>query len=122
MRTIVTTESFGAALAEQREARQLHPKELAKLLGVSAQTITNYERAEREPKPLAVFQLEDLLGLPAGTLSHHLGYLPVGVTDEIRPGLIETISATDELDDERRTAVLEVARVMLRHQHGDRRS
>lgn len=51
---------------------------LAAALGVGERTVRSWARAERSTSPDMVFALEDRLAVPPGTLSRHLGYLPLG--------------------------------------------
>lgn len=51
---------------------------LARSLGVDRATVYNWRDGKREPERSQVFAIETALGLPAGSLSHLLGYLPVG--------------------------------------------
>lgn len=50
---------------------------LAAVLGVGERTIRSWARAERSTSPDVVFALEDRLAAAPGTLSRHLGYLPL---------------------------------------------
>lgn len=51
---------------------------LAAVLGVSERTVRSWARAERSTSPEVVFALERRLSVAPGTLSRHLGYLPLG--------------------------------------------
>lgn len=52
--------------------------DLSAAMGVTERAIRSWIRAERVPAPQVVFTLEERLALTPGTLSRHLGYLPVG--------------------------------------------
>jgi Zn-dependent peptidase ImmA (M78 family)/DNA-binding XRE family transcriptional regulator len=70
----VGTPSFvGARLTEARQARGLNGTELADLLGVSPQSVSQYERSKQSPSP-------DMLSLMSDKLSMPLSYF----TREIR--------------------------------------
>lgn len=68
--------SFGARLKYYRTERRMTQRELGDLLGVSQETITNYERGGRFPRPSALqaiaklldLSLDDLLGDPRPTV------------------------------------------------------
>lgn len=72
----MSAESFAGEL--QRLVSGTDVGELAEALGVSERTIRSWTRAERLTAPDVVFALEDRLGVRPGSLSRHLGYLPVG--------------------------------------------
>lgn len=50
-------------------------------MGESRSYIHAIMHGKREPRRALVFALEKAVGLPAGALSHLLGYLPVGAWD-----------------------------------------
>lgn len=68
-------DAFSRAL---REAWTDGPKTLSDRIGESKQYTSQILRGEREPRRAIVFAIERAVGLPAGALSHLLGYLPVG--------------------------------------------
>lgn len=59
---------------------------LAGALGVGERTVRSWARAERSTSPDVVFALEHRLAVAPGTLSRHLGYLPVGRDEAERIG------------------------------------
>lgn len=69
-------ESFAAEL--RRLVSGTDVAALAAAVGVRERTIRSWTRAERRPAPDVVFALEERLAVTPGTLSRHLGYLPVG--------------------------------------------
>jgi transcriptional regulator with XRE-family HTH domain len=75
--------AFVDALDQAIAKRQLTLAEVADKVAaelgepMTMQAISNYRRGVREPHRATVFALERVLGLRAGGLSRHLGYLPV---------------------------------------------
>ncbi len=72
MKTLEQT-SFGARLKQYRTGRNMTQNELAVLLGVSQETITNYERNGRFPRSQTLQAIARLFGVSLDTL---LGHLP----------------------------------------------
>ncbi len=107
-----TYERFLAALREAREAAELTQAELAQKMGVAGQTTIQGWESGRGAKldPERVFELEKALGLRPGTLSRHLGYLPV-TTDGVAPmSFADFLIGVDEdrLTEKQRKVLLEV--------------
>lgn len=72
--------AFGDALDRaMREADAAAPT-VAAAVGLSPDAVRKWIAGRGEPKPLTVFVIEQLLGVPPGELSRHLGFVPVGVT------------------------------------------
>lgn len=69
-------EMFKAARLE----REISQQEVATALGVMQSMVSAYEKGTTEPERETVFAAEELLDLPAGTLSSLLGYGPPVVT------------------------------------------
>lgn len=57
---------------------------VADALGVSVRTIQSWVRGERVTTPSQVFALERAVGCAPGSLSRHLGYLPVPAEDTLQ--------------------------------------
>lgn len=57
---------------------------IASAVGVSPQTVSDWKHGRRTPRPSHVEALERALGLDAGALSHHLGYVPLAAQDQDR--------------------------------------
>lgn len=85
----MSVESFAVEL--RRLVSGTDVGELAEALDVSERTIRSWTRAERLTSPDVVFTLEDRLGVTPGTLSRHLGYLPVG-RDEAERMIEDTVA------------------------------
>lgn len=70
-------EGFGRALAAARKNRHLSQERLGQLLDSTVQsTVSAWEKGKTVPDKQTVFRLEELLELPPGYLSSHLGYAP----------------------------------------------
>jgi transcriptional regulator with XRE-family HTH domain len=91
--------AFAAALAKARSVRHLAQKELADAVGSSQPTVSAWEKGFTEPPAAAVFALERVLKLNPGSLSRHLGYVPV--EGEPPAPTFEAAVVGDELLDER---------------------
>ncbi len=102
---------FGAAMHAARSAARMSQTDLADALKSTQANISNYERGRNAPDPATCFAIEEALGLPAGSLSHHLGYIPARV--ETVPCTIARAVAEDErLDDIKRDALLTMYRAL----------
>lgn len=81
--TPTARKAFGDALTAAMAAKGLEQKQVAVLLttetqeSVAAPSISQWARGTHEPSRDRVFALEKVLGLKGGSLSRHLGYLPV---------------------------------------------
>jgi transcriptional regulator with XRE-family HTH domain len=109
--------AFAAALDEIAREEDWSQAELARQLGLAQQTISKYISAQVPPEnPRIVFEMERKLGQPPGSLSHHLGYVPVEHVDTS-----SAISRDPGLSAESRKMVLMLYRSMLRWElsHGD---
>jgi len=94
------TAKFGRALAKAREARGFSQAEFADRHDVSPASISQWEAGVYVPKkPSIVFNLERDLDLEPGTLSRHLGYVPVVRNGTKRPAKPDVFAAI--ADDER---------------------
>lgn len=103
---------FAAALREQLRALAMTQRELADRVGAGESTVSNWCAGRDEPRPRAVFAIEETLGLQAGTLSRHLGYLPVAEWEAV--SLEAAILADPVLDDVQRSALLGIYKTWRR--------
>lgn len=94
--------AFGAALATAMADRGLRAPAIAKALGISDDAVRKWMTGLATPEPLRVFGLEQLLELAPGSLSHHLGYLPLGEPSSVE----EAVDADPRLSPLGRAAVL----------------
>lgn len=97
-------EAFGYALAVHVD----NASDLARKVGVTSSAAALWLTAQREPSRRTVFDIEEALDLPPGSLSHLLGYLPVSAYP---PGRTEEALEQDpDLSEEGRKTLLRVYR------------
>jgi len=101
---------FGAALQRAMAGR---PREhLAEPLGITPQAVSKWYTGDSAPREAdRVFLIEELLELPAGTLSRFLGYLPVEAVTTTT--VTQAIEADPALDDRDRRVLLATYREMV---------
>lgn len=105
-----TAADFGRALDRALASRGLRQTHLAELVGVKQNTVSRWVSGEAVPDPWTVFDVERALKLEGGTLSKHLGYVPVGAVP--RCTVPEAIDAAPELSEYQRDALISVYRVL----------
>ena len=89
--------------------------ELAAAVRVSQQVVSRWVTGKTVPEPGTVFLIEDRLGMPAGDLSRHLGYVRVDRRSEERvPRTVEAIHADPELNDLGKSILLGVYETVRR--------
>lgn len=72
-------EAFQSALSA--ELSTAGRKAVIERLDISRALLSGWSTGkEGPPRPDQIFEIEDALGLPGGTLSRHLGYVPVGAS------------------------------------------
>ena len=72
--------AFGAALGAALNMAGITQTEVARKLGTTQGSVSQWKAGISMPEPEMLFRLECVLGLPSGHLSHHLGYVPAGAT------------------------------------------
>lgn len=84
--------AFGAALRVEREEAGLTQQTLADRLGVTGSAVGQWEDegSTLPDGPAEVFALEEVLGVPAGRLSRHLGFGPYGGAE------VDAVAAIEE--------------------------
>jgi len=92
---------FGEALAEALGACSWTQRELADALGITQSAISAWKYGNAEPSPVTVFRIEQVLGIEPGTLSIHLGFLPVGA-GSAEVSFDAAIACDPRLDDQAR--------------------
>lgn len=99
--------AFARALAEARRRAGLSQSEIENRTGglVGQNTVSLWEDGRRPQKPAQVFAVERALGLPPGSLSAYLGYLP---TELYRVGIEAAIALDDTLDERARQSLLDM--------------
>lgn len=78
-------EAFGEALRAALAQNQTRQSDLAMVLGVTQASVSSWVTGKAEPPPAMVFEVEAVLGVPAGSLSTLLGYLPLAPRGVRRP-------------------------------------
>lgn len=86
---------------------------LAEAVGVTQGTVSYWLNGRNLPGPERVFELETAMDLAPGTLSAHLGYVPVPRTSAA--SCEEAVLACADLDDLGKDAVISVLRVHTAH-------
>lgn len=123
MRTPPDFREFKQALRQAREARGLSQDALVKRMGLRSQSVaskwedTEGDQARKVPDPDDVFALEAVLELPAGTLSRHLGYLPLHVQEVPKIDAVAAIMA-DETVTTQRPGLLALVRLARAERRG----
>ena len=93
---------FGEALAEALVARGWTQRELADALGITQSAISAWKYGNAEPSPGTVFRIEQVLGAEPGTLSMHLGFLPMAASGACGVSFDAVIANDPRLDDQAR--------------------
>lgn len=105
---------FAAALRDAIEASGLTRRQVADRAGrgCSEATLVNWLNRRGKPDYLAVFKVEDAVGVAPGFLSRHLGFAPLNGAGTM--GVREAILADEHLTDDARDALLRLYSVMVR--------
>jgi transcriptional regulator with XRE-family HTH domain len=96
---------FGAALDATLNSKRLTQADLAGHFGSIQSTVSQWVRGEAEPRPVVVFAIEQALELEPGTLSQHLGYLPIVTHGEAPADLVDVLDADSLLSDSEKDVV-----------------
>jgi transcriptional regulator with XRE-family HTH domain len=110
----VVLQAFAGALATARERAGMSQKAIGGLLGVTQQLVGSWEQGLRSPAPEMVCQLEVILSVAPGTLTKHLGYLPLNAAKVIEHGVIDAVLSDPDLSDAQRRALLATYREFTR--------
>lgn len=101
--------TFGRALAAALRRRGISQRTLADLLGRTAQSsVSAWTRGDTAPGPEVVFEMEQVLEVPPGHLSQHLGYVPAGIQPPA--SVVAAIEADPLLEPVHRQALLALYR------------
>lgn len=115
-------EDFVRALYWLLDERGVSQRQLAEDLGWGSHTrINTWRNLTREPEPWEVFELEEYLRVPPGTLSKSLGYMPPGVRAEGGATVEEAINADARLPEWGRRLLVTSYREILNSRAGRRR-
>lgn len=100
---------FAAALIDALLAQDVDQGTVGAALNVTQSTVSRWCRGDREPSMEQVAELELVLNQPAGSLSRHLGYVPVEVMDRRHVAPLEERVANDpDLPEDAKTAILAI--------------
>jgi len=104
--------TFAAALRRHRQGSGFPTQaRLAAMLDCSWHAVGAWERAIWAPSPEKVFEIERLLALTPGTLSSHLGYLPV---TGAQPSVLAAIDADPKLTSESKELLVGMYKSLVR--------
>lgn len=106
---LMATKDFADALAAELGNRGISQASLAEAVGMKQNTVSRWVRGDFAPPTETVFAIEVALVLAPGTLSKHLGYLPLGV-DAPPVSISSSIDAAPELEDWQKDALRAVYR------------
>jgi transcriptional regulator with XRE-family HTH domain len=104
--------TFGAALAGALRARGTTQHALGRLLGIGQSTISAWVADRAVPSQAVVFRVEAALDLAPGTLSRHLGYLPVDAA--VPSTVLDCLAVDPALTDGQRAALRAVYEELTR--------
>lgn len=102
--------AFGVALetamaaAQIRSAAELHRRGSAAGIDKTQSAFTQWTRGASEPSRPEVLVLEQICGVEPGHLSRHLGWVPVGVSEET--SIEQLILADRDLTDANKATLL----------------
>lgn len=88
--------AFAEALSAELGAAQKKPGDISRLVGVTDDAVRKWMIGRSAPDPLTVFAIEELLGVPAGALSQHLGYIPAGAGESVLAALANDPKLSDD--------------------------
>jgi transcriptional regulator with XRE-family HTH domain len=89
-------EAFMRDLYLLLDQKKVSQRQLRDDMGWGSHTVINrWRHYITEPDPEQVFALEEYLDVPPGSLSHHLGYLPVRPTGAGRQPKLDEVIQTD---------------------------
>lgn len=113
--------AFSNALIHIMELKGITQRELGERLGMSHTVVTGWRNLVHEPAPETVFRVEEELGLPGGTLSIHLGYVPPEARSFSGPDEFDAFIDADPQLDDRARRMLKVMYAELRAPQPKRR-
>lgn len=107
---------FGRALAAARQMAGYSQKAVGDELGRSQAAVATWEHGVYVPLPQDIFRMEQMFGVPAGSLSQHLGFLPVSGSGRSTPSeVIGAITKDAKLSDRDKQVVIDLYRSMSRN-------
>jgi transcriptional regulator with XRE-family HTH domain len=98
--------AFSVALGDALRERGWTQNELAVELGTTQSAVSGWVHHRTQPRPPVVDRIEQLLDLPAGDLSRHLGYLSLSFESGSRRSVSHALETDEWIDDTARAAVM----------------
>jgi transcriptional regulator with XRE-family HTH domain len=102
---------FGAELGRRMADGGVSQAKLGVAVGRAQTTVSDWVLGNAEPPASVVFDLERILALAPGTLSRHLGYLPLEV---YRPTFEDAVRVDPDLTQRERAFLLAGYRALKR--------
>lgn len=87
---------------------------IADELGIPPTTLSGWVKGRRTPSNDEAIQLEEVLELEPGTLTVHLGFLPLGAREVNIASVEEAVIADARLGGDQKRIVLDLIRSMVR--------
>lgn len=113
--------AFGDALRSALKVHDMTQEDLAEKLNVRQGNISDWVRGVTSPRdPELTFTVERAIGVPPGSLSTHLGYLPLEAVESVA-SVRASIMAAPELTDAEKTVLLGAYEAAIRAKRGRRR-
>jgi transcriptional regulator with XRE-family HTH domain len=91
--------AFAAALDELLETRRMTRVELARRLGYTRASVSDWVHGRSIPAPATVFALERALEIGPGSLSRLFGFVPLAALERPLPTVPQVIDDDPALDD-----------------------
>lgn len=114
--------AFGDALGDTLAVRKVTQRVLGERLGgITQSAISAWIAGQSEPSREMVFQIEQVLELPPGNLSRHLGYLPPSAADSTPVTFEDAVMNDPLLDETQKRGVLALYREFTGHRPAGRR-
>lgn len=99
--------AFGDALDAALAARGVTEKEIGDVVGKAQPTVNNWIKGGNPPTPEVVFTIERHLGLDAGSLSKHLGYVPVDAV-AVTVDVVDAVKGDSKLSDDQQDTLIRI--------------
>jgi transcriptional regulator with XRE-family HTH domain len=90
--------AFPATLDEMLVARRIPRAELARRIGYTRASVSDWVAGRSVPAPATLFAIERALEIGPGRLSRLFGFVPIEAVDRPRPTVLEAIAEDPALD------------------------
>lgn len=105
---------LGTALYNARVQAGIKQKDAAAELGRSQASLSTWELGVYVPLPADLFRLEQIYRVPAGSLSQHIGYVPITPEGRQAPRTVSSVILKDpDLDQHQKEELLGIYRGMI---------